>query len=114
MSYPHYSTECISESHIERQRRWSAKTFGPDVRPGVVEHIRKELKEIEETNYLDLGEWVDVIILGLDGAWRSGAEPHEIIAAIKEKQTRNEARTWPDWRTAGNDVAIEHDRSKDE
>jgi len=27
---------------------------------------------------------------------------------IAEKQTRNEARTWPDWRTAPKDRAIEH------
>ena len=31
--------------------------------------------------------------------------------AIKAKQARNEARTWPDWRTASPDKAIEHDRS---
>ena len=29
------------------------------------------------------------------------------------KQVKNEARTWPDWRTADPNKAIEHDRSKD-
>jgi len=52
-----------------------------------------------------------VVILALDGAWRAGAEPQQIIDAIKAKQARNEARTWPDWRTASPDRAIEHDRS---
>ena len=32
----------------------------------------------------------------------------QIIDAIKAKQARNEARTWPDWRTAAPGKAIEH------
>jgi hypothetical protein len=111
MNYPDYSP-AINEAHIEHQRQWSRETFGPGPRTaGVVDHIRKELVEVEE-NPLDLGEWVDVIILALDGAWRCGAEPHEIIAAVKDKQARNEAREWPDWRTAPEGQAIEHVKDK--
>lgn len=97
--------------HIYRQRFFSISTFGPGLRTaGVCDHIRKELREIEaEPN--DLEEWVDVIILALDGAWRSGADPEQICAAIVAKQTKNEGRTWPDWRTQPQDKAIEHDRS---
>lgn len=103
----------IDVAHLERQRDWSRATFGPGPRTaGVVDHIRKELLEIL-ANPTDLGEWVDVIILGLDGAWRAGHEPRQIINAIKEKQAKNEARTWPDWRTRSEDVAIEHDRGGD-
>src|SRR5690606_10548435 len=61
----------------------------------------------------DLREWVDVVILALDGAWRSGATPLQIIEAIVSKQTKNEGRSWPDWRTADPNKAIEHDRSLD-
>lgn len=101
------------EAHLTRQRAWSEKTFGPGARlKGVVDHIRKELLEIE-ADPLDLGEWVDVIILAFDGAWRAGWEPADIIAAILAKQAKNEARVWPDWRTADPDKAIEHDRSFD-
>lgn len=97
--------------YIQRQKDWSELTFGPGHRSkGVVAHIRKELKEIEE-DPLDLKEWVDVIILALDGAWRTGATPHEIVLALLDKQQRNAARTWPDWRTMSEDQAIEHDRS---
>ena len=32
---------------------------------------------------------------------------------IINKQTRNEARVWPDWRTADPSKALEHDRTKD-
>lgn len=101
------------EAHLHRQREWSERTFGPGPRAkGVVDHIRKELAEIE-ADPGDLNEWIDVVILALDGAWRSGAMPREIISALVAKQTRNEGRVWPDWRTADPDKAIEHDRSKD-
>ncbi|CAB3858648.1 hypothetical protein LMG26788_02142 [Achromobacter pulmonis] len=97
-------------AHLARQAEFSALTFGPGARvAGVCDHIRKELIEVE-TSGGDLKEWVDVIILGLDGAWRSGATPQEIIAAIVAKQAKNEARTWPDWRTVDPTKAIEHDR----
>lgn len=100
----------IDVAHLEQQRQWSRATFGPGSRTaGVVDHIRKELREIEAAPD-DLGEWVDVILLAFDGAWRSGAEPAEIIAAVRARQARNEARVWPDWRAADPDRAIEHVR----
>ncbi|CAB3920115.1 dATP/dGTP pyrophosphohydrolase domain-containing protein [Achromobacter ruhlandii] len=98
-------------THLARQAEFSARTFGPGARvAGVCDHIRKELIEVE-TSGGDLKEWVDVIILGLDGAWRSGATPKQIIAAIVAKQAKNEARTWPDWRTVDPNKAIEHQRN---
>lgn len=101
------------EQHLQRQRDFSERTFGPGSRAaGVVDHIRKELREIEE-NPGDLAEWIDVVILALDGAWRSGATPAQIIDALVAKQAKNEARTWPDWRSAPVDKAIEHDRAGD-
>lgn len=103
----------IDAWHLARQRAFSESTFGPGPRTqGVLDHIRKELVEIE-AEPLDLGEWVDVIILAFDGAWRAGHEPDEILAAIVAKQERNEKRVWPDWRTVPRDRAIEHDRSAD-
>ncbi len=95
--------------HLHRQREFSLRTFGPGARTlGVSDHIRKELEEIRANPALE--EWVDVILLALDGAWRSGASPEDIAAAIEAKQARNESRTWPDWRTADPNKAIEHDR----
>ena len=97
-------------SHLERQRAFSRKTFGPGARTkGVVDHIRKELDEIE-ADPSDITEWVDVVILAFDGAWRAGWEPSDIVAAIVAKQNKNEARIWPDWRTADPEKAIEHVR----
>jgi hypothetical protein len=96
--------------HLERQRQWSAKTFGPGKRTkGIIDHIRKELLEIE-ADPNDITEWIDVIILAMDGAWRAGASPEEISIQLTLKQIKNENRNWPDWRTMSEDVAIEHER----
>jgi len=101
-------------THLVHQREWSEKTFGPGARTqGVIDHIRKELIEIEAAPG-DLSEWIDVVILALDGAWRSGAGPDSIINALTVKQTKNEARAWPDWRTAQAGRAIEHVRGRGE
>lgn len=97
-------------AHLYRQREFSARTFGPGARTaGICDHIRKELDEVAKDP--TIREWVDVIILALDGAWRSGATPEEIVAAIEAKQAKNEARTWPDWHTVPEGKAIEHDRT---
>ena len=98
--------------HLERQQAFSLDKFGPGLRTKMVtDHIRKELAEIEAAPY-DLKEWIDVINLGLDGAWRTGATPKEIVEVLAAKLTANEQRTWPDWRTADPDKAIEHIRSE--
>jgi hypothetical protein len=99
----------IDAAYIAHQRAWSLETFGPGRHLGVIDHIEKELVEVRE-DPTDLGEWVDVILLGFDGAWRAGHEPQAILDAVAAKQARNEARTWPDWRTADPEVAIEHIR----
>jgi len=101
-------------THLYRQKTFSEKTFGPGNRTnGVLDHIRKELLEIEKSP-TDLFEWVDVILLSLDGAWRAGYSPEEIAKAINQKQTKNENRNWPDWRLSSSDKAIEHIRNNDE
>jgi hypothetical protein len=94
--------------HLERQRSFSLNTFGPGARTkGVTDHIEKELEEIRKQPD-DLIEWVDVILLSLDGAWRTGATSEEIAKAIEAKLTKNENRAWPDWQTADPDKAIQH------
>lgn len=96
---------------VAEQIPWSARTFGPGLRRhALVDHIWRELQEVEraETPEAQLGEWVDVILLAIDGAWRSGASPGQIAEAVLRKQAINRARTWPDWRTADPNRAIEH------
>jgi hypothetical protein len=102
--------KAITAEDIKNQRDWSIDTFGPGPRThGVLNHIRKEIVEIEDSPY-DLSEWVDVIILAIDGAWRSGWTAEEIIEEYFDKMTTNYGRDWPDWRTMSEHEAIEHVR----
>lgn len=81
--------------YIKRQGEWSGKTFGHGVRTkGITAHIRKELAEIEAAPH-DVEEWVDVVILALDGAWRAGYSPEQICDALDAKQAKNFLRTYP-------------------
>lgn len=112
------------QQHLLRQMAFSHATFGPGTRTqGVVDHIRKELVEVLEGGG-DSAEWVDVVILALDGLTRqlafcahdtARADPMRVaevaVNMIVQKQTRNECRVWPDWRTADRDKAIEHVRT---
>lgn len=117
----------IDAAYLQGQREWSEDTFGPGNRTeGVVEHIIKELTEIVGVDFVrevagrewvrnremtpDPSEFVDVVILALDGLWRAGYEPQETINAIVTKQMLNETRKWPDWRTFTEARAIEHVR----
>ena len=103
-----YKIEFDLVRHIQDQREFSFKTFGPGPRTeAIIDHIKKELVEVEAKPH-DLEEWVDIILMAIDGAWRSGHYAEEIAGAIVCKQMKNESRTWPDWRTADPDKAIEH------
>ena len=87
-------------AHLYRQKEWSEKTFGPGERTeGIIDHITEELEEVK-ANPTDLSEWIDIVILALDGAWRVGGTPKQIVETLIFKQAKNEARVWPDWRTA--------------
>ena len=108
------------EAHLKRQIAFSRATFGPgDRRAGVIDHIKKELDEVASARNLCEAalEWVDIVILALDGLTRAIAvanEPRNAAALacrmIENKQSENEQRDWPDWRTADPDRAIEHKR----
>lgn len=82
--------------HMEAVIPWSEKTFGPGRRTkGIINHIKSEILEIE-ANPSDLYEWMDIVILGLDGAWRAGYSAREIAEALEEKQRINFEREWPE------------------
>lgn len=101
-------------AHLRRQRAFSLRTFGPGARSaGVIDHLRKELLELER-DPSDLTEWIDVVLLACDGAWRQGFTPEQIACNLGEKLARNEQRSWPDWRTADPNKAIEHVRTEEQ
>lgn len=122
-------------AHLTRQIVFSRATFGPTPRTeGVLDHMTKEIEEVRKAASHDerTKEWVDLVILALDGLTRelwygdyanvgglSRYDDHftstEIadlaVYVIKAKQAKNERRDWPDWRTADPDKAIEHVRT---
>lgn len=80
---------------FDAKAAWSRSTFGKGHRTGVIAHIRDELKEIE-ADPRDLTEWIDVVLLAMDGAARSaGADGAAFVAALIAKQQRNTRRSWP-------------------
>lgn len=115
------------EQHLIRQMAHSHATFGPGKRTkGVIDHIRKELDELEDSDGCAT-EWTDLVILSLDGLTRqiafcTGEEykdrhyPETVastaIEYLVEKQGKNESRLWPNWRDSDPNKAIEHDRTK--
>jgi hypothetical protein len=101
---------------LYKQIRFSSNAFGPgDRTAGILDHIRKEIAEVERatTDGDKMREFVDIVILSLDAMWRLGFSPEEIVAAIQIKHNANMNRVWPDWRTVPHDKAIEHDRSQE-
>lgn len=94
--------------YLKRQWLWSKQTFGPGKRTrGIIQHIGKELLEIEAKPE-DLSEWVDVMILAMDGYWRHGGTPGQLMHDLQAKQNKNFARIWPTPKSE--DDAIEHER----
>lgn len=95
-------------SYLMQQRAWSARTFGDGRRTeGICQHIAKELAEIrsEPERY---EEWIDVMILAMDGFWRHGGTPEELFVMLRAKQSINFAREWP--QGLPEDQPVEHVR----
>lgn len=81
--------------YIDRQKEWSSKTFGPGRRTrGIGEHIKKEIEEVYN-DPLSPNEWLDIVILAIDGAWRTGASSQQIVDRLNEKQAINFKRKFP-------------------
>lgn len=100
----------FSPSWIDKLYEWSKEAYGPGKRSaGIVAHIRKELMEIEAEPE-DPEEWVDVLLLALNGLQRLDLGGERIIELVQKKVDKNKARTWPDWRTMDENTPIEHHR----
>ena len=98
--------------YLDRQIEFSRKTFGDGKRTEpICRHIEKEVNEVRAYPE-DIMEWVDVIILAFDGAWRAGYTPEEISAALKVKQRINMERKWD--KPENESDPFEHDRGFDD
>lgn len=95
-------------------RRWNLAAYGPGKRTeGTLDHIRKELVEIEK-DPSDPIEWVDVILLALNGLMRLDYDGDAIIQFIRAKMAKNALRDWPDWTKQDPNKAITHTKSQAE
>ena len=79
------NTELLSfdlKGFVTQQREFSAGAFRPGSRKvGVANHILEECNEAQSQPD-DLSEWVDLMLLSLDAAWRSGLSASEIARRI--------------------------------
>jgi hypothetical protein len=96
-------------SVLASQITWSAKTFGTEARKeGLLRHIERECNEVrtaESGGSNELSEWIDIVMLALDGAWRrewsstfyttNEAVAEEVVTALLAKMAVNQAREWP-------------------
>ncbi len=107
------------QEYIQRHIDWSQSTFGSGRRTvGLCKHIAKELDEIRGAP-ADVFEWIDVIILGIDGATRCAIDNNVPLCAVAEhvatrlaaKQDANHLREWP--KTSNEDEPTEHVRGNE-
>ncbi len=114
--FNHKKTDSF-EDYLRRHVEWSHAMFGTpaDGRgpKGPLDHLKKETKEITEDPY-DLEEWIDAIILSIDGFLRAGGKLTMVLPLLLRKQVKNAGRDWPDWKMTDPDKAIEHVRTADE
>lgn len=81
--------------YAEDQAIWSAKQFGPGRRTvGLTAHIMKECQEVRDDPD-DAREWIDIIILAIEGYLRHGGKPEELAEMLEAKQRVNFERAWP-------------------
>ena len=95
---------------------WSKRTFGEgDRTEGLLRHIERESDEVRQVHTPDaaLGQWVDIITLGIDGALRAGHTPLAVAQALVNKQTLNRSRRWPPLINQIPDQPTEHYREGD-
>lgn len=103
-----YMPKILDEQVLTEFKEWNFNTYGPGERlTGTIEHIKNELEEIEKEPH-DLVEWVDVMMLAINGALRHGHEPQAIIDAFHKKFDINKKRKWKDWREVPEGEPITH------
>jgi len=114
--FNHKKTDSFDD-YLRRHLEWGHAMFGTpaDGRGplGPLDHLKKEIKEIEESPN-DLEEWIDAIILSIDGFLRAGGKITMVLPLLFAKQAKNGLRDWPDWRKADPNKAIEHVRTDEE
>lgn len=79
---------------LRAQREWSTAVAGAEFPvEQIVKHLRRELVEIEAEPHR-LEEWIDGMLLLMDGYWRNGGQPEHLMRDLMAKQSVNRARKW--------------------
>ena len=74
---------------------WSKETFGCGIRTEpILKHIEMEVQEVRDSKGEDPYEWIDIIILALDGALNAGFTPEEIAFFLRNKFEKNKNRAY--------------------
>lgn len=96
------------EEFLARHWAWSLRVFGEGRQTaGLTGHIEKEIEEVRAKPD-DLAEWVDVMMLAMDGYLRHGGTVGSLLTDLVAKQDENFRRRWPP--AGGGDEPAEHDR----
>lgn len=90
----------------QEHHAWALEKFPSQSAESVCRHIEKELIEIRKDEN-DPMEWIDVIMLAMEGFCMTGGSPHETFEALREKHAINLLRTW---QAPNGDDPIEHVR----
>lgn len=79
------------------QKEWSERTFGPirsdPKHDEILAHILLEVEEVR-ANKSDPKEWIDIVLLGFEGALRTVSKPRQVADALNQKQLINFDREW--------------------
>lgn len=102
------------KTFVEKKMAHSYATWPEQSLKGVLAHARKECDEIEQEinnpdGLVDASEWVDLLLLSIDGAIRSGLSSSDLIRELERKHQINTLRKWP--KPASPDHPGEHERS---
>lgn len=102
-----YDTAVALEVFARRKGDWADKQFGTGCRTQeLIFHLEKELLEVSR-NPFDKSEWIDIILLAMDGYRRHGGKAEDLFPDMQAKQQINYERKWVE----GPDGVFEHDRS---
>lgn len=109
------STQFSLSEYVKKHNFWSRNSFGVHSDPrGLIKHIIKECDEVLE-DPTDGEEWVDIIILAIDGFNRCANEAtcdNALEYVLQVKQQKNMTRSWP--KNADPGEPVEHIRTGEE
>lgn len=113
MYQPSHLPTTTFQDYLIRHLEWGHAMFGTPAEGrgplGPLDHLKKEIAEIESEPH-DTKEWVDAIILAIDGYLRAGGNVGNVLHDLFAKQEKNFTRKWPDWRLFDPNKAVEHVR----